>query len=123
MAQLGHEVTREGVAQRINSLAEQGCNQLVAEAGGEVVGVCGLHVMNAIHRERPVGRISILVVSPHCRGAGIGRRLLAEAEDYLTALGCTIIEVTSNDRLEEAHAFYRHMGYEQTSRRFAKVES
>jgi len=117
---LPHRVTADGVRRRIAQIAADDCPQLVADDGGAVVGLCGLHVMTALHREKPVGRITILVVAEHLRGQGIGEKLVAAAEERLRSAGCGMIELTSNEWLVDAHRFYAKLGYQQTSRRFAK---
>jgi GNAT superfamily N-acetyltransferase len=117
---LGHEVDAKGVRNRIAELVRQKLPQLVATLDNKIVGLAGVHAMIAIHREQPVGRITILVVAEQARGRGIGRRLVDAAEQLLKNRGCGMVEVTSNDRLAEAHAFYRHLGYERTSIRFVK---
>ncbi len=117
---LDHKVDEKGVRKRVAALARDKLAPLVATLDKQVVGLCGIHRMTAVHRDQPVGRVTILVVAEQARGRGIGRKLLHEAEAQLRASGCRLIEVTSNDRLSQAHAFYRHMGYERTSIRFAK---
>jgi GNAT superfamily N-acetyltransferase len=117
---LEHDVDGAGVRQRMAALRLAGIPQLVAADGERVLGLCGLHMMTAIHRPQPVGRITILVVREEARGLGLGRQLLLAAEQLLRARGCGLVEVTSNERLNDAHAFYAHMGYERTSHRFAK---
>ena len=77
--------------------------------------------MVVLHRPMPVGRITALVVDDSARGQGLGRALVAAAEAALAGSGCGILEITSNMRFAEAHAFYEHLGYERTSVRFAKV--
>jgi GNAT superfamily N-acetyltransferase len=121
IALLEHDVEVKGVRKRIASLAKQDLAPLVATLDKQVVGLCGIHRMIAIHRPKPVGRINILAVAETARGKGIGRMLVEAAETKLREDGCGIVEVTCNDRLAKAHAFYRHMGYERTSIRFAKT--
>ncbi|WP_337171341.1 GNAT family N-acetyltransferase [Gemmatimonas aurantiaca] len=94
---------------------------LVAVLDGRVVGVITINVMPVLHRPEPVGRISTLVVAHDCRNIGIGRTLVAHAEALLASHGCGLVEVTSNFRLEQAHGFYKSLGYETTSYRFMKV--
>jgi len=117
---LDHKVDAKGVRKRINQLAKDKLAPLVATLDKKVVGLIGIHRMVTIHRDQPVGRITILVVAEKARKQGIARMLVGAAEQQLKKLGCGMVEVTSNDRLATAHAFYRHMGYERTSIRFFK---
>ena len=114
---LGHEVEEKGVRKRIGLMGE---TLLVATLGDAVAGLCGVQVSTMIQRDKPVGRITILVVAEEARGQALGRMLVEAAEKHFRKAGCGLIEVTSRDEHVKAHAFYRHMGYERTSIRFAK---
>lgn len=117
---LGHEISEKQVRKNLASLKKSGETPIVATVEKRVVGLIGLHRMTTIHRPAPVGRIPVLVVAEEAQGLGLGRMLVDAAEQWCRKQGCQIIEVTSNDRRTQAHAFYRHLGYERTSLRFFK---
>lgn len=117
---LEHDIDEKAVAKTLGKLKKAGELPLVATFDKQVVGLCGLHRMVAIHRPAPVGRINIIVVAEEAQRRGIGRMLVEAAEAWCRERGCQLVEVTSNDRLAKAHAFYRHMGYERSSIRFFK---
>jgi GNAT superfamily N-acetyltransferase len=119
LAELGFPAAAADVAERLPRMQAAGEVPLVAEADG-LLGCIGWHVMHVIHRPVPVGRITILIVTPQSRGRGIGKALVEAAEARLEQLGCGILEVTSNAALAGAHLFYERLGYERTSHRFAK---
>jgi GNAT superfamily N-acetyltransferase len=61
-----------------------------------------------------------MVVAESERRRGGGRALVETAIERCSAKGCGLIEVTSNIDLSPAHTFYRQLGFERTSYRFAR---
>jgi GNAT superfamily N-acetyltransferase len=120
IAYLGHGIDEKALRKNLAALKRLGETPFVTTLDKAVVGLCGIHRTITPHRDAPLGRITILVVAEEAQGHGLGRMLVEAAEDRLRKRGCKLVEVTSNDRRAEAHAFYRHLGYERTSIRFFK---
>jgi GNAT superfamily N-acetyltransferase len=118
--ELGHEIDEKRVRRNLAALKKTGETPLVATIGKQLVGMCGVGRRVVIHRPAPLGRITALVVTKDAQGHGIGKMLVEAAEAWMRKGGCQLVEVTSNDRRAEAHAFYRHLGYERSSIRFFK---
>ncbi len=60
------------------------------------------------------GYFGLLSVDPASQGSGIGKRLIAAAEDYCRQAGCAFMDLQIVDLREELPAFYRKLGYEET---------
>jgi ribosomal protein S18 acetylase RimI-like enzyme len=126
LTSLGYEWPADKIAARISQFLAGGERALVAtQASGSspehLLGLLSLHVTPVLHRAGPVGRLTTLVVDESVRGQGVGRALVTAAEHIFAASGCVLIEVTSNKRRADAHAFYERLGYVGTSLRFAKT--
>lgn len=117
LAETRFAATATEIAARLAGLRKE--PPLVAERGA-VIGFLTWHVTPVLHRPTPVGRITMMEVAEDERRRGAGRALVDEALERMRAKGCGLVEVTSNADLSGAHAFYRKLGFERTSYRFAK---
>ncbi|HET9833962.1 MAG TPA: GNAT family N-acetyltransferase [Vicinamibacterales bacterium] len=119
--ELGHPATEDDVRGRWTAWFAAGNVGIVVDGPeGELLGAATLHQTIVLHRPKPIGRISALVVDARHRNKGIGRAIVDAAEQMFRDEGCGTVEVTSNMRRTEAHAFYVRLGYELTSARFVK---
>lgn len=123
LAELGHPAPEDDVRARLAEIERlPGHVVLVAEDASGVIAVASGFVTPVLHRPGVTGRISVMVVAESARGTGVGTRLLAAMEEALVARGATRLELTSNLRRADAHAFYEKRGWTKQGLRFEKTE-
>ena len=69
---------------------------------------------------RPQARVNDLVVTQRARGAGVGRVLLARAEDLARRRGCFRMALVTAGWREDAIAFYEREGWANYGEWFVK---
>ncbi|MFI9384466.1 GNAT family N-acetyltransferase [Kutzneria sp. NPDC052558] len=121
LGQLGYPTDETRVRTRVDTwLADPRSALLVAEVDGRVMGVAAMHAMQLLEYDGSQGRLAALVVDDSCRGQGVGRELVAEAEQQARGLGCWRMEVTSSLKRDGSHHFYRAIGYEGANDKSAR---
>jgi GNAT superfamily N-acetyltransferase len=119
---LGYPCTRDEAAERIAFiLGDTRQHLLLAELGGHACGLVAMDMRYSLTRGADQARITALVVAQEWARRGIGRRLLREVEGISRRARIARIEVTSNARRADAHAFYHGCGYADGSRHFFKL--
>lgn len=109
---LGYPSAAEQVVERLSYWeAEPRSAVLAARDGGELLGCVAVHAAPYFERTGRWARIQTLVVAMAGRRRGVGRALVAAAEEQAREWGCLRVEVTSSRHRVDAHAFYREIGY------------
>jgi len=84
----------------------------VAELEGELVGTFALLFMDNLgHRGAPSAVLEDVVVAQELRGQGIGKEMMAYANEICRQRGCYKMTFSSNLNREPAHRFYESLGY------------
>ena len=121
MTQLGYPTRADEMRLRLRELLPaKTFATFVAVESLEVIGVIGLSISHSYEHNERTGKIVALAVDERWRRKGVGRKLIAAAEDYFASERVGRIAVTSHFRRSEAHEFYESLGYERTGFRFIK---
>jgi N-acetylglutamate synthase-like GNAT family acetyltransferase len=92
---------------------------LVAEEDGEVVGTTVLAILPGFaHGTSSFAVIEYVVVDEKVRNKGIGHQMMQYCMAKARESGCYKIMLTSDIRREQAHQFYRSLGFEASAEGF-----
>lgn len=122
LGELGYPTTASALPERLRALESEGSTVFVAISDDGVIhGMASVARHATIHADAPVAYITALVTSAAARGKGVGRALVAAAEQWARQKGCAKLTVTSAEHRADAHAFYPACGMPYTGRRFSKT--
>ena len=115
---------REREAGRVDTLygralaaidADANNRQLVAIENGEVVGCFQLTFIPGLGRHGSWrAQIESVRVKLSRRGGGVGALIMAWAIERARERGCVLVQLTTDKRRDDAHRFYRRLGFVAT---------
>jgi GNAT superfamily N-acetyltransferase len=121
--QLGYTAEASLVADRLSRVLARPDQQfLVADHGGKPVGWIHMLIAEYVEADAFVV-IGGLVVDRDHRNQGIGRRLLARAEEWAARHGCAVVRLSSTVQRIEAHKFYERAGYTNIKTQYSFAKS
>jgi GNAT superfamily N-acetyltransferase len=83
---------------------------LLARVAGDAAGLGGVR-----HLDTEVAEVKSMYVAPGHRGAGLGRRIIAELERIARDRGCRASRLDTSSYLTPAVALYRAAGYREVA--------
>jgi GNAT superfamily N-acetyltransferase len=97
-----------------------GCEVIVAEEDGQVIGTSMLTIVpNLTHDGKPWIIVENVVVDNKHRRTGAGKLLMEYVKEKALEAGCCKIQLMSDKRrTEDAHKFYKAIGYNATAEGF-----
>jgi GNAT superfamily N-acetyltransferase len=115
LLQLGYDLAPDEVARRLAAVRDSPDHAVLAgESDGRVISLLHLYVRPALEKP-PEVVVQALVVDATRRKSGIGKRMMAAAEDWAKERDLHSVALASHIARDEAHAFYAALGYERVA--------
>lgn len=119
----GHAISPTQMMNRLQFVGKSEFDSLyVCEEEEEILGLLGFRIRENLEEVSRFGEVSAIVVYPDRRRRGVGRFMMDYAEKLAKELGCKGMWLVSGfGREEEAHGFYKELGYNINGYRFVKL--
>ena len=116
-------ITSDDVLNRLQLVKVSPIDSLfVCEENGKILGLLGFRIRENIEEVSRFGEVSAIVVNADDRLKGVGRYMMDYAEKLAKESGCKGTWLVSGfAREEQAHKFYKRLGYVTTGFRFVKL--
>lgn len=120
---LGKEITEDHMRNRLEFVYRSPFDFLyVYEAEDRVWGVLGFRIRENMEDVSRYGEVSVIVVDQEIKRSGVGRLLMDYADQLAVQHQCKGTWLVSGyKRKDEAHRFYKELGFEETGVRFVKT--
>lgn len=111
--QLGYPMTEFMAYERLQCILDRPEHgAFVAELEGKVIGWIHVYVAHILEARDSNVEIGGLVVDETHRGAGVGKALVKQGEEWTLQSGFDEIKLRSAIKRTEAHKFYESLGYQ-----------
>jgi GNAT superfamily N-acetyltransferase len=120
LEQLGYPSTEEAVRSRLE-LGPASRRVLLAELSGDAVGLAVVELLHPLHRGAPEAVLTALVTDANARHRGVARVLIADACRRARQMGANRLTLRCDRRRDDAHAFYRAQGFDETHLTFDRA--
>jgi ribosomal protein S18 acetylase RimI-like enzyme len=115
MAEGEHDVSPLDAPYARRFLASPATGVLLAEDGGDAVGLLSYALVPGLYHAADSGLIELLVVTAPRRGEGIGRLLVDAALHLFVSAGCAEASVSTGEDNDAAQKVYRDAGLTESS--------
>lgn len=121
VSELGYPTSELDMRGRLAAIeAHANYRTFVAQVAATVVGVIGVELSPYYEHNGTYARVLVLAIDEPHRRTGLGRALVKAAEAWAASRGATAMLVNTGHHRENAHHFYRAMGFSSTGLRFVK---
>tara|TARA_R110000868_G_scaffold81897_1_gene231635 strand:+ start:246 stop:677 length:432 start_codon:yes stop_codon:yes gene_type:complete len=115
-----YKIPIETLKKRLQDMLMDGYQCLGAYDKEELIGICGVWVLNKLYIGRHLEPDNVFVL-PEYRSSGVGKLMLDQVLNYALEIGCNTTEINCYINNEKGIQFWNNQGYKAIGYHMQKV--